>query len=62
MIYGLGLNDAISPLCEQLINFHDTIFNVLVFIGIWIAGSIFGVWYRSSFRRRLLEKKNLEIA
>lgn len=61
LFYGLNLKDAISPLQEELVNFHDIIFNILIFISLWIAGSIWGVWFRKSFRYSLLEKKQLEI-
>lgn len=61
LVYGLNLNDGISPLCEKLIEFHDVSMKVLIFVSILIAGAIYGVWMSTSLSTSFLDNKVLEI-
>lgn len=54
-------NDSGSLLFEEIIAFHDKVNYVVVFIGIFIFFTLFGVWNGTSFSLYFIENRFLEV-
>lgn len=61
MVLGIGFPDAISPMFERLLWFHDIGMTILISISVLMVVSIWGVCTNKRFRCDLLDKKTLEI-